>query len=152
MKKKTKSTAVTKVDAMAALIEQVRSLVQSARHAAAAAVNTLQVRTNFEIGRLIVEHEQQGQDKAKYGELVIKTLSEKLQAEFGRGFSKRNLEFMRQFYIVFGSRFSQIAQTPPAQLQPIAQTPSAQSLPVPKSQTVSDESSPISETPSRKFT
>ena len=66
MKRKRQSTAIPKVGALGPLIEQVRTLVQSARRAAAGAVNTLQVLTNFEIGRLIVEHEQQGEDRAEY--------------------------------------------------------------------------------------
>ena len=75
------------------LVEKVRVLVQSARRAVAASFNSLQVLTNLEIGRLIVEHEQQGSQRADYGELVMGTLSTRLTAEFGRGFSKRNLEY-----------------------------------------------------------
>jgi len=104
------------VRSIASLVEQVRSLVHSARRAAASSVNTLQVRTNFEIGRLIVEHEQRGSRRADYGELVIRTLADKLGAEFGRGFSKRNLEYMRQFYAEYTTRSGQIAQKPSAQL------------------------------------
>ena len=80
---------------LAPLIEQVRSLVQSARQAAAASVNSLQVLTNFEIGRLIVEHEQQGRYRAAYGKETLVHLSASLTAEFGRGFSRANLEYMR---------------------------------------------------------
>ena len=118
------------------LVEKVRVLVQSARRAVAASFNSLQVLTNLEIGRLIVEHEQQGSQRADYGELVMGTLSTRLTAEFGRGFSKRNLEYMRQFYAEYGSRSGQIAQKPSAQLRaerirqkasgelvPISQTP-----------------------------
>ena len=52
---------------LAPLIAEVRSLIQSARHAAASTVNALQVVTNFEIGRRIVEHEQKGEKRAAYG-------------------------------------------------------------------------------------
>jgi DUF1016 N-terminal domain len=76
-----------------ALLEQIRSLVQSARKTAATAINSLQVITSFEIGHMIVEHEQRGAQRAKYGQLVLKTLSDRLTAEFGRGFSKSNLEY-----------------------------------------------------------
>jgi len=75
-----------------ALLERVRDLVQAARKSAANTINSLQVITNFEIGRMVVEHEQQGVQRAVYGKLVLKTLSEQLTAEFGRGFSKSNLE------------------------------------------------------------
>lgn len=107
---------------------------------AAASVNSLQVLTNLEIGRLIVEHEQQGSRRADYGELVMGTLSARLTAEFGRGFSKRNLEYMRQFYAEYGSRVGQIAQKPSAQLRAAWIREKA-----------SGDLMPISETLSRKF-
>ena len=62
-------------------------LIQSARNAAASAVNLLQVLTNFEIGRRIVEHEQKGARRAGYGQEMLKTLSSRLTEEFGKGFS-----------------------------------------------------------------
>ena len=85
---------------LGALVEQVRSLVQSARRAAATSVNSLQVLTNFEIGRLIVEHEQQGRHRAAYGKETLKHLASSLTAEFGRGFSEDNLSNMRKFYLL----------------------------------------------------
>ncbi|HYV39601.1 MAG TPA: PDDEXK nuclease domain-containing protein [Gemmataceae bacterium] len=98
------------------LVEQVRALVVSARHAATANIDTLQVLTNFEIGRLIVEHEQHGTARAEYGEYVLKELSNRLTAEFGRGFSKSNLEYMRRFFLVYQDRHPAIAQTLSGQL------------------------------------
>ena len=53
------------------------------------------------VGRRIVEEEQQGEAKAAYGKGVIKSLSVALQAEFGKGFSERNLENMRVFYLAY---------------------------------------------------
>ena len=88
----------------AGLILEVRALIQSARHAAASAVNTLQVMTNFEIGRRIVEHEQQGAERARYGTRLLKELSRTLTAEFGRGFSEDNLARMRKFYTTWSDR------------------------------------------------
>ncbi len=99
---------------LAPLVEQVRTLVQSARRAAAASINTLQVLTNFEIGRLIVVHEQQGRQRASYGKETLIQLSASLTAEFGRGFSVRNLEYMRLFYLAWEDRLPQISQTPSA--------------------------------------
>jgi hypothetical protein len=81
----------------------VRGLIQSARHAAATTVNTLQVLTNFEIGRRI-EYEQKGATRAGYGGLLMRTLADKLSSEFGRGFSKRNLDYMRRFYLDYTDR------------------------------------------------
>jgi hypothetical protein len=74
-----------------ALLEQIRGLVQSARKTAATTINSLQVMTSFEIGRMIVEHEQQGAQRAEYGKLVLKTLSDRLAAEFrSRLFKKQS--------------------------------------------------------------
>ena len=80
------------------LLKQVRSLIRSARQIAARGVNTLQVMTNFEIGRLIIEHEQKGRKRAEYGKQIIQELSRELSFEFGGGFSKSNLEYMRRFF------------------------------------------------------
>ena len=81
------------------LIQRVRSLIISARKTAARGVNTLQVMANYEIGRMILENEQKGEKRAQYGKHVIGELSDELSEEFGRGFSKRNLEYMRRFYV-----------------------------------------------------
>src|SRR5712691_10129457 len=99
-----------------ALLEQIRSLVQSARKTAATAINSLQVITSFEIGRMIVEHEQQGAQRAKYGQLVLKTLSDRLTAEFGRGFSRSNLQNMRLFFLAYRDRLPPKRQMPSGKL------------------------------------
>lgn len=96
-----------------ALLSEVRQLIANARNAAASAVNTLQVMTNFEIGRRIVEHEQKGAKRAEYGAELLKELSSRLTEEFGKGFSVTNLKLMRQFFLDFCPR---IGQTPPDQL------------------------------------
>ncbi len=59
------------------------------------------VLTYFEIGRRIVEEEQQGKERAEYGKRLLKGLSEVLTKEFGKGFSERNLEQMRKFYLTY---------------------------------------------------
>ncbi len=109
------------------LLPKIRSLIASARDAAARSVNTLQVLTNFEIGRLIVEHEQEGAERAVYGKALMQELATSLTGEFGRGFSRRNLEYMRKFYLTYRDREPQIAQTVSAQLPmaPSDQTPPA---------------------------
>ena len=114
---------------IAPLIERVRTLIHSARRAAASSVNALQVRTNFEIGRLIVEHEQQGRYRAAYGKETLVHLSTSLTAEFGRGFSRANLEYMRKFYLIWRDRTAQISQKRSGKLPSaaIAQTPSGKS-------------------------
>jgi len=102
--KKAALPAKRKPDGFAPLIAEVRSLIQAARHAAASTVNTLQVLTNFEIGRRIVEHEQKGKKRAGYGQELLKTLSARLTEEFGKGFSPVNLSLMRRFFLVWKDR------------------------------------------------
>jgi len=92
---------------LAPLITELRSLIHSARHAVATTVNTLQVMTNFEIGRRIVEHEQKGAERAEYGKELLKELSLRLSEEFGKGFSVSNLQLMRKFFIENQSRIQQ---------------------------------------------
>lgn len=91
-------------DTLGTLIGEIRVLIQAARHAAASAVNSLQVATNFEIGRRIVEEEQKGADRAEYGTELLKVLSLRLTEEFGRGFSPVNLSLMRRFYLTWKGR------------------------------------------------
>lgn len=95
--------------ALGSLVAEVRSLIHSARHMAASTVNTLQVRTNFEIGRRIVEHEQKGEKRAGYGQELLKALSARLTEEFGQGFSVSNLQLMRKFFIEYKFRIQQQA-------------------------------------------
>ena len=80
------------------LINQLRGLIESARKQALRAVGSIQVRTCWEIGRHIVEFEQQGQDRATYGARLTPKLAESLTAEFGKGFDERNLRHMRAFF------------------------------------------------------
>jgi len=110
------------------LYETIRGLVLSARQSAARGVNLLQVYTNYEIGRRIFEQEQQGADRAQYGKELVRDLAIRLTGEFGSGFSKTNLEYMRRFYLAYPGRTPQIAQTASGQIQAfaIAQTVSGQ--------------------------
>jgi len=80
---------------------QIVELLQSARSKVAQTVNHTMVTTYFEIGRMIVEEEQGGKERAEYGKNLIKELSKLLTKEFGKGFSERNIEQMRQFYLVY---------------------------------------------------
>ena len=117
------------------LYDGIRQLVLSARQAVARGVNLLQVHTNYEIGRRIVEQEQGGADRAQYGREVVKELAKHLTSDFGSGFSKSNLEYMRRFYLAYPGRNIEIAQTLSGQFPglekgsspAIAQTASGQS-------------------------
>ncbi len=113
-----------------ALLPRIRELVVSARRLAAHTVNTLQVVTSYEIGRLIVEHEQGGAERADYGKALLKQVASSLTMEFGRGFSLTNLKRMRQFYLTHRSQ--------------IGQTPSGLFPELQKSQTLSGRSGPLS--------
>jgi predicted nuclease of restriction endonuclease-like (RecB) superfamily len=108
------------------LIHEIRDLIQYARRAVVHSVDLIQVVTNFEIGRRIVEHEQGGEERAEYGKALLKELSAALTAEFGRGFSHRNLDYMRKFFLAYRDRAPQISQMPSAKFlaQQKAQMPS----------------------------
>lgn len=64
------------------------------------------VYTYFEIGRMIVEDEQQGKDRAEYGKQVLKELSKQLTADFGKGFSEDNLGRMKNFHLIYSNPIS----------------------------------------------
>ena len=83
------------------LANRISELLISARKKVLQTVNHTMVLTYFEIGRMIVEEEQNGKQRADYGKHIIKSLSERLTKEFGKGFSQRNLEQIRQFYSVY---------------------------------------------------
>lgn len=82
----------------------IRAVLIEARAHAARAVNTAMVVAYWEIGRLIVEEEQQGQRRAEYGTQLLSLLAQRLTAEFGKGFDERNLRYMREFYHTFPIR------------------------------------------------
>ena len=86
---------------MQTLVSQLRELIRDARGRALRAVDAIQVRTCWEIGRHIVEFEQGGATRAAYGKRLLPKLAESLTAEFGRGFDERNLRNMRAFFQVF---------------------------------------------------
>ena len=80
------------------LVQEIRELVKSARTSVAQQVNTQLLSTYWQIGRAIVEYEQQSQHRAEYGKQALKELSKELTKEFGKGFSVSNIQFMRRFY------------------------------------------------------
>lgn len=82
-------------------------LLEKARSQIVKNINTTMVYTNFEVGRYIVEYEQNGKDRAEYGKSILKNLSARLTKRLGKGFSEDNLENMRKFYLCY-----QISETP----------------------------------------
>ena len=113
--KKSTSLAKAKPDGLGSLIAEVRQLIQSARRGVSSVIDTFQVMTNFEIGRRIVEHEQKGAKRADYGTELLKELSARLTEEFGRGFSRTNLQAMRSFFLTWQDCVLRIRQKPAGQ-------------------------------------
>jgi predicted nuclease of restriction endonuclease-like (RecB) superfamily len=89
--------------------EQVSELLTEARSCAKRQLDSIIVTTYFEMGRMIVEREQQGQKRARYGSNLIKGLSEYLTEHYGKGFSVVNLQNIRKFYQVYASSIQQTA-------------------------------------------
>ena len=83
------------------IFQQVVELLQNARQQVLRTVNSTMTVTYFEIGRIIVEEEQNGKDRAEYGKQLLKGLSQQLTKEFGKGFSIDNLGNMRKFYLAY---------------------------------------------------
>ena len=109
MKKQLNSTKEkTIVDS--SLLKEIRGLITAARSAVVKSIDYIQVHTCFEIGHRIVENEQKGENRAEYGKALLEDLSNRLTNEFGRGFSRSNLEYMRKFYLIYQNRLPQIRQ------------------------------------------
>ena len=83
------------------LKEQIKTLLIEGRQKALASVNTILVQTYWHIGKHIVEFEQKGEAKAGYGKELLTKLSKDLTLEYGKGFSRSNLTYMRKFYLAF---------------------------------------------------
>lgn len=82
-------------------------LVEYARGITVKQINIIQLMTFYSIGRWIVEEQQQGESRAKYGQRVIKKLSEALTEQYGRGFSEDTLKNARKFYLTYSNRISE---------------------------------------------
>jgi len=83
------------------IYQNIKSILEEARNKAYKQVNFIMVEAYWQIGNKIVQEEQDGNNRAKYGKAIIKELSKNLTQDFGKGFSPRNLRSMRQFYIAF---------------------------------------------------
>lgn len=88
------------------LHEQIASVISSGKQTAYRAINSAMSLTYWEIGRLIIEEEQQGKERADYGNYIIITLAKRLQKEFGSGYSQANLRNFRQFFLLFPIRYA----------------------------------------------
>ena len=109
------------------LSERVITLIEEARRKVASVANVALVYTYYEIGRMIVEDEQGGKERATYGDKTLAELSEKLTAKFGKGWSIANLKLMRQFFITYSNSLNTV--------YPIG-TPNGQAAPLPANETI----------------
>ena len=83
------------------LLNKVSKIMEEARQKTVRQINTVMVETYWHVGRLILEEEQRGKQRAEYGEELIKKLSQDLIKKFGKGFTTANLWNMRQFYSIY---------------------------------------------------
>lgn len=84
------------------LYGEIRELIDRARDTVYRTANREMVRAYWEVGRMIVEEEQAGSERAEYGDQLIEGLARRLKEAYGRGFNSTNLKYMRQFYRSFG--------------------------------------------------
>ncbi len=83
------------------MTEEIKSILTTARKSVEKSINSELLITYWNIGRIIVKYEQNGEKKAEYGKKLLKILSEDLTRELGRGFSISNLQYMRRFYLEY---------------------------------------------------
>ncbi|MBM4344535.1 MAG: hypothetical protein FJ100_14310 [Deltaproteobacteria bacterium] len=81
--------------------QAIQAVLREARVGAFRAVNSVMVQAYWHVGRILVEHEQAGEERAAYGARLIRQVADRLTAEFGKGFGHRNLWYMREFYLAF---------------------------------------------------
>lgn len=89
------------------LFENVKSIIADTQRAVVRNINQAMILAYFQIGKMIVEDEQQGNQRAEYAKETIAKLSTELNKEFGKGYSISNLEYMRSFYNIYQLRISQ---------------------------------------------
>lgn len=136
MAKRKANTSILKKSDYNSLIDEIKSVLESSRKFSARSVNAILTSAYWFIGWRIIEFEQAGSRRAEYGDKLLKNLSSDLAGKYGRGFSERNLEQMRLFYLT----------------HPISQTVSAKSKDVAKKPAqIPKTLSSISETSSRNF-
>lgn len=83
------------------LLQQIQTIIANAKERAIRSVDSERVMMYWQIGQVILEEEQQGKERANYGEFLIKSLAQSLEPQFGSSFSYRQLNLFRQFYRTF---------------------------------------------------
>ncbi len=89
---------ITPITSIEKLYIDVKKIIEEARNRVYHAANFEMVQAYWQIGQLIIEQEQNGKERAEYGEEIIKHLSERLTISYGKGFNERNLWYMKRFY------------------------------------------------------
>lgn len=84
-----------------AIITDIKDIISSGQKVAYNATNKAMILTYWHVGKRIVEQEQNGNERAQYGQALIDALADELTKEYGKSFSKRNLQYFRKFYIAF---------------------------------------------------
>jgi len=98
------------------LFENIKTIIAETQHYIVRNVNAAMILAYFQIGKMIVEDEQHGNQRAEYAKETLIYLSDELNKEFGKGYSVSNLEYMRNFYITYQHRISQTVSGKFAQL------------------------------------
>ena len=80
---------------------QIKELMENPRKQVSIKINNILVQTYWKIGKIIIEDEQENNERAEYGKKLLKELSKKLTEEYGKGFSKSNLFNMKKFYLKY---------------------------------------------------
>ena len=93
--------ALEEQSSLNATYQNIRAILEKARSTAYRAVNFAMVQAYWAVGRIIVEEEQKGAERAEYGKALIKELSVRLTRDYGKGFIERNLWYMSDFYRTF---------------------------------------------------
>lgn len=83
------------------LYKSIKLVIENSRQTVYCLANATMVQSYWHIGKLIIEEEQKGRERAEYGKELISNLSRKLSVDFGKGFTEINLKHMRQFYLAF---------------------------------------------------
>lgn len=106
-----KGTEITEVK-VDALFEKIAGLIEESRKKVSSAINIAEVYTKYNVGRYIIEHEQEGKYKAAYGKQVLKQLSEKLTNRYGKGWSVETLTTTRKFYQTYSNFVNTVYEIP----------------------------------------
>ena len=92
---------ISKITISDSLVTDLHVIIEEGRKKAFAAAGKIAILTYWNIGRRIVEEEQQGNTRADYGKKLIPALADRLTIKYGSGYNKRNLAYYRKFYLEF---------------------------------------------------